>query len=166
MLSSKPSHRVFAVFFFVFACFSVVFLSLLRSSAFEKPLFSDKSAVCLTANRRQNEGRTEAERRQKGGRTAPRPIHSHLASWGLCKHFCPSRLCCKGNVPTAHDDGWKWPIWRTAENCGILRGATMPFAKSGWQRQAFGRLAIVPEIRSSGECVSTYGAYFTFFEGF
>ena len=45
-----------------------VFTLSLRSSTFTNPLSSDESAVSPTVNQYQNEGRREAEGRQKGGR--------------------------------------------------------------------------------------------------
>ena len=134
-LCSPSSHFVVFLLFFsmFFACLLVVFTLFLRSSPFENSLSFDKLAVYLTSNQYQNEGRTKAERRQKGGRRAPGPLHSLWASLRFCKYFCQSGLRCKGSAPRLRGVERKRPIWGTAENCGILRGAIMLFAKSGLQ---------------------------------
>ena len=108
----------------------------LRSASFENALSSDKSANYLTGNQRQKGGRREAEGRQNGLTTEARPIQSLAAPSCFCKFFCFWTLCCKGSGCMVWNECWKRPIWRIAENCGILRSARMLFAKSRWQRSA------------------------------
>ena len=90
LILNNPFLYILTIFLSVFCCISAIFMPFLRSASFANPLFSDKSAFYLTANHYHSEGRTEAERRQKGGRTDSQPIHSLLASCRFCEHFCQS----------------------------------------------------------------------------
>ena len=88
-----------------------------------------------------------------GGRTDSRPIHNLLASSAFVSNHASLALCCKGSGSITQGYGWKVPIWGLAENCAILRDATMAFAKSRLQRWIFSRLALVPERSYPEECV-------------
>ena len=132
---------ILAIFLPVFCLISAAFMLFLRSSPFANPLLSDKSAFYLTANHYHSEGRREAEGRQKGSRTeAERPHDLFAAFWhpaAFVSIFASLTLCYKGNGSMAQGEGLKMPIWGIAENCAILRSATMAFAKSRWQRWIF-----------------------------
>ena len=136
--SWHPVFCTLAIFLSVFCRISAVFMLFLRSSSFANPLLPDKSAFYLIAYHYHSEGRREAEGKQKGGITASRPIGSLLASRRFCKHFLPVRHCAAKVMASWREArAEKSPIWELAENCAILRGATMAFAKSRWQRREF-----------------------------